>query len=54
MKSVNNKQRGQGMTEYVILVALIAIVAIGGFTTMGKNVKDKAEGLGAKITALPS
>lgn len=30
------RQRGQGMTEYIIIVALIAIAAIGVFTAFGK------------------
>ena len=30
------KSLGQGMTEYIIIVALIAIAAIGVFTAFGK------------------
>ena len=32
-------QRGQGMTEYIIIVALIAIAAIGVITLFGDNIK---------------
>jgi pilus assembly protein Flp/PilA len=33
------KTRGQGMTEYIIIVALIAIAAIGVITLFGDNIK---------------
>jgi Flp pilus assembly pilin Flp len=34
-------QRGQGMTEYIIVVALIAIGAIATFTYFGHTVQDQ-------------
>ncbi|MFL5322160.1 MAG: hypothetical protein ACJ790_21060 [Myxococcaceae bacterium] len=34
-----NKRRGQGMTEYIIIVALIAIAAIGVITLFGDNIR---------------
>ncbi|MBX5483355.1 MAG: hypothetical protein IRZ16_16160 [Myxococcaceae bacterium] len=33
------KARGQGMTEYIIIVALIAIAAIGVITLFGDNIR---------------
>jgi pilus assembly protein Flp/PilA len=45
MKIVNAKKitmkkaRGQGMTEYIIIVALIAIAAIGVITIFGDNIR---------------
>jgi pilus assembly protein Flp/PilA len=33
-------RRGQGMTEYIIIVALIAIAAIGVITLFGDNVRQ--------------
>jgi Flp pilus assembly pilin Flp len=33
------KSRGQGMTEYIIIVALIAIAAIGVITLFGDNIR---------------
>ncbi len=33
------KSRGQGMTEYIIIVALIAIAAIGVITLFGNNIR---------------
>jgi type IV pilus assembly protein PilA len=34
-------QRGQGMTEYIIIVALIAIAAIGVYTAFGGVVRSQ-------------
>ena len=33
------KTRGQGMTEYIIIVALIAIAAVGVITLFGDNIR---------------
>ncbi|MCL2012640.1 MAG: hypothetical protein FWG75_07645 [Cystobacterineae bacterium] len=33
-------RRGQGMTEYIIIVALIAIAAIGVVTLFGNNIRN--------------
>lgn len=40
MKQVR-RQQGQGMTEYIIVVALIAIAAIGVYTAFGKTVRGQ-------------
>jgi len=40
MKAVS-RQKGQGMTEYIIIVALIAIAAIGVYTAFGKTVRGQ-------------
>ena len=33
------KTRGQGMTEYIIIVALISIAAVGVITLFGDNIR---------------
>ncbi len=38
-KKLTKKTRGQGMTEYIIITALIAIAAIGVITLFGDNIK---------------
>jgi type IV pilus assembly protein PilA len=43
------RARGQGMTEYIIIVALIAIAAIGVYTLFGNIVKTQT---GAMAQAL--
>jgi Flp pilus assembly pilin Flp len=35
----NQRQAGQGMTEYIIIVALIAIAAIGVYSAFGRTLK---------------
>jgi Flp pilus assembly pilin Flp len=35
------KQLGQGMTEYIIIVALIAIAAIGIYSIFGDTITDQ-------------
>ena len=39
MKSLVASESGQGMTEYIIIVALIAIAAIGIITVFGQNLR---------------
>jgi len=41
LRSYSKKQRGQGMTEYIIIVALIAIAAIGIFGKFGDVVGNQ-------------
>jgi Flp pilus assembly pilin Flp len=40
MRSVH-RARGQGMTEYIIIVALIAVAAIGVYTAFGDIVRGQ-------------
>ncbi len=37
--------RGQGMTEYVVIVALVAIAAVGVYTSLGKTVRHQTAGV---------
>jgi len=39
------KQFGQGMTEYIIIVALVAIGAIGVYNFFGKAVRDQTSAI---------
>lgn len=40
--SAIKNQRGQGMTEYIIIVALIAVAAIGSFRYFGQTARQQA------------
>ncbi len=40
MNSMIRSEKGQGMTEYIIIVALIAIAAIGTITIFGNNLRN--------------
>ena len=44
------RQFGQGMTEYIIIVALIAIAAIGVFSMFGKTVRNQAAGVAMELS----
>ena len=43
------KQLGQGMTEYIIIVALIAIAAIAVYTLFGDIVREQTGGMAAEL-----
>src|ERR1043166_5638765 len=45
----SKKQLGQGMTEYIIIVALIAIAAIGVYSAFGHTLKNQVSGVTAGI-----
>ena len=49
MRKMMKNQAGQGMTEYIIIVALIAIAAIGVVTLFGDNIRRM---FGASVDAL--
>ena len=43
------RQTGQGMTEYIIVVALIAIAAIGVFAFYGDTAKNQTAALAREL-----
>lgn len=43
--SLKKKSLGQGMTEYIIIVALIAIAAIGVFRLFGDTARNQMAGM---------
>ena len=52
-KQVGN-QSGQGMTEYIIIVALIAIAAIAAFTYFGSTVRDQTTSMTQELAGQAS
>lgn len=42
--------RGQGMMEYIIVVALIAIAAIGVYAAFGQTVRNQSAGLAKELS----
>lgn len=48
--SMKKKQLGQGMTEYIIIVALIAVAAIGAYGMFGSTIKHQVAGLANEIS----
>ncbi|MCB1197738.1 MAG: hypothetical protein KDK51_05140 [Deltaproteobacteria bacterium] len=49
MKTNKQKNKAQGMTEYMIILAVIAIASIGVVRTVGKNIQA---GFGTVANAL--
>lgn len=45
-----NRQSGQGMTEYIIIVALIAIAAIGSFRFFGNTARTQVAGMAKELS----
>lgn len=53
MKLFNSSKKrmlGQGMTEYIIIVALIAIAAIGVFSMFGDVVKNQTAAMAKELS----
>ncbi|GLB31528.1 hypothetical protein LAD12857_34510 [Lacrimispora amygdalina] len=48
MRMVKN-EKGQGMVEYGLIIALVAVVVIGALTLMGDNISGKFDEI---VTAL--
>ena len=44
------RQLGQGMTEYIIVVALIAVAAIGVYTLLGQTIRNQTAGLALEVS----
>jgi pilus assembly protein Flp/PilA len=44
------KALGQGMTEYIIIVALIAIAAIGVYSFFGQTVRSQTAGMAKELS----
>ncbi len=42
-------QKGQGLTEYMILVALVAVAGLGAAKTFGTTVKNKISDAKVKL-----
>lgn len=49
MRINKRKITGQGMTEYIIIVALIAVAAIGVFTAFGDVVRGQVGTMAAEL-----
>jgi len=48
------RQRGQGMMEYVIIVALIAVAAIGVYSVFGQTMRNQTAGLANEMAGIDS
>ena len=41
--------RGQGMTEYIVIVALVAVAAIAVYQLLGQTIRSQTSGLAREI-----
>ena len=48
-KTSSFRQLGQGMTEYIIIVALIAVAAIGVYSMFGQTIRGQVSGLAGEV-----
>lgn len=42
-------QTGQGMTEYLIIVAVVAVMVVGAFSFLGQSIRGATAGLALEI-----
>ena len=50
MNLKQKRESGQGMTEYIIMVALIAIAAIGVYGLFGDTLRNQVGGMAQSLT----
>lgn len=48
--SAGPRMAGQGMTEYIVIVALIAVAAIGIYTLLGQTIRNQTAGLALEMS----
>jgi pilus assembly protein Flp/PilA len=48
-KSVTDREEGQALVEYALILALVSIVAVGALTTIGLNVQTVLNSIGGSI-----
>ena len=46
---INRDERGQGLAEYALILALIAVLAIAAVTFLGGQINDILSDVGNKI-----
>lgn len=46
----NKRQRGQGITEYIVIVALIAVAAIAAFQFFGRTIRNQTAGIALEVS----
>jgi pilus assembly protein Flp/PilA len=51
LDSLRDREEGQALVEYALILALIAVVSIGALTALGVSVSDKLQGIADAITA---
>ena len=52
--SIRDREEGQALVEYALILALIAVVSLAVLTTLGEAVRDKLDAIGQAIAAAGS
>ncbi len=47
--SITRRQDGQGMTEYIVIVALIAVAAIAVYQFFGQTIRSQTAGIAKEV-----
>lgn len=50
LRSSRKSQRGQGMTEYIVIVALIGVAAIGVYQLFGNTIRNQTAAMANEIS----
>ncbi len=45
-----SRQQGQGMTEYIVIVALIAVAAIAVYQFFGQTIRSQTAGIAQEVS----
>lgn len=53
LKNLWQDENGQGMVEYGLIIALVAVVAIGGLTLLGPKLKTLFTNIDTQINPTP-
>ncbi|RLL47028.1 Flp family type IVb pilin [Oceanobacillus piezotolerans] len=51
IKGLFLEEKGQGMTEYGLILGLIAVAVIAALTTMGGNISGLLDNISGKLTS---
>lgn len=49
-RRARRQQRGQGMTEYIVIVALIAVSAIAVYQFFGQTIRNQTAGIALEVS----
>lgn len=49
MKKFVKDESGQGLAEYALILALVALVVITALTTLGTKTKEKMQGVATEL-----
>jgi pilus assembly protein Flp/PilA len=49
LASLHNDERGQGLAEYALILALIAVIAIAALVFLGTRISEILSSIGANI-----